>query len=328
MSFLTTMLKSDLENIGKSAEPYISDTIIEIMNNEENSKKMINSIIKKFLEIIEKKLQNDTETKIKLLSIVKDVMNKDVNVYKNVYKENIGLKERINDLEERIRDLEEQNMPLVQAEVVKQNGGDGSGLGALVKDVKADVAKTKGEISEGINQFTPLKNSNSTPFDSSTKLPVTTSNDAPQERPILNLRGYKADATEGMEAFNNITNGLQNIKDIKDIPLLGAILNIIIQLSEQKIRDDICSKLNRNKDKIIESAIRVFVKQITEDEYINNIETKEIYDSINKKIKSMESEKIDKKVGGKKFTHKKKSNKSKQSKKSKKTNRKSRANKL
>jgi nitrogenase subunit NifH len=132
-----------------------------------------------------------------------------------------------------------------------------------------------------------------------------------------------------MEAFNNITNGLKNIKDIKDIPLLGVILNIIIQLSEQKIRDDICSKLNRNKDKIIESAIRVFVKQITDDDYINNIETKEIYDSINKKIKSMESEKIDKKidkkVGGKKFTHKKKS---KQSKKSKKTNRKSRTNKL
>ena len=39
--------------------------------------------------------------------------------------------------------------------------------------------------------FTPLKNSNGTPFDSSTKLPVTTSNDAPVERPILNLRGYK-----------------------------------------------------------------------------------------------------------------------------------------
>ena len=39
--------------------------------------------------------------------------------------------------------------------------------------------------------FTPLKNSNGTPFDSSTKLQVTTSNDAPAERPILNLRGYK-----------------------------------------------------------------------------------------------------------------------------------------
>jgi hypothetical protein len=283
MSFLTAMLKNDLENIGKSAEPYISDTIIEIMNNEENSKKMINSIIKKFLEIIEKKLQNDNETKIKLLSIVKDVMNKDADIYKNVYKENIELKQRI-------KDLEEQNIPEVQAEVIKQNGG--AGIGDVVKDIKSDVAKTKGEITEGINQF-------------------------------------KTDAADGMEAFSNITNGLKNIKDIKDIPLLGVILNIIIQLSEQKIRDDICSKLNRNKDKIIESAIRVFVKQITDDDYINNIETKEIYDSINKKIKSMESEKIDKKidkkVGGKKFTHKKKS---KQSKKSKKTNRKSRTNKL
>ena len=36
-----------------------------------------------------------------------------------------------------------------------------------------------------------MKNSNGTPFDSSTKLPVTNSNDAPAERPILNLRGYK-----------------------------------------------------------------------------------------------------------------------------------------
>lgn len=281
MSFLTAMLKSDLENIGKSAEPYISDTIIEIMNNEENSKKMINSIIKKFLEIIEKKLQNDTETKIKLLSIVKDVMNKDADIYKNVYKENIELKKRI-------KDLEEQNMPLAEAEVIKQNGGNGndgsSGLSGVVKDIKDDVAKTKGEITDGFNQL-------------------------------------KGDATEGMEAFNNITNGLKNIKDIKDIPLLGVILNIIIQLSEQKIRDDICSKLNRNKDKIIESAIRVFVKQVTDDDYINNIETKEVYDSIVKKIKIMESEKInekidkklDKKVGGKKFTHKKKSKKSKKS---------------
>ena len=42
-----------------------------------------------------------------------------------------------------------------------------------------------------LKQFTPLKNSNGTPFDSSTKLPVTNSNDAPRERPILNLRGYK-----------------------------------------------------------------------------------------------------------------------------------------
>jgi len=44
--------------------------------------------------------------------------------------------------------------------------------------------------------ITPLKNSNGTPFDSSTKLPVTTSNDAPVERPILNLRGYKLKLVE------------------------------------------------------------------------------------------------------------------------------------
>jgi hypothetical protein len=40
-------------------------------------------------------------------------------------------------------------------------------------------------------RFTQLKNSNGTPFGSSTKLPVTNLNDAPRERPILNLRGYK-----------------------------------------------------------------------------------------------------------------------------------------
>ena len=315
MSFLTAMLKSDLENIGKSVEPYISDTIIEIMNNEENSKKMINTIIKKFLEIIEKKLKNDNETKIKLLSIVKDVMNKDTDIYKNVYKENIELKQRI-------KDLEEQNIPSAQAELIKQNGG---GVDEVVNDIKADVAKTKGEITDGISQFKPTTNVNPQGgLNSSWSMTDKEINPSP-ERADLNIQRFKTDAAEGMEAFSNITNGLKNIKDIKDIPLLGVILNIIIQLSEEKIRDDICSKLNRNKDKIIESAIRVFVKQITDDDYINNIETKEIYDSINKNIKSMENEKIDKKVGGKKFTHKKKS---KQSKKSKKTNRKSRTNKL
>ena len=39
-----------------------------------------------------------------------------------------------------------------------------------------------------ISQFTPLK--------SSTKLPVTISNDAPMERPILNLHGYNTIPTE------------------------------------------------------------------------------------------------------------------------------------
>ena len=38
--------------------------------------------------------------------------------------------------------------------------------------------------------YTPLKNSNETPFNSSTKLPVTISNDAHIECPILNLHGY------------------------------------------------------------------------------------------------------------------------------------------
>jgi len=52
--------------------------------------------------------------------------------------------------------------------------------------------KNTNKISAIVNDiFTPLKNSNGTPFDSLSKLPVTNSNDAPRERPILNLRGYK-----------------------------------------------------------------------------------------------------------------------------------------
>jgi len=39
--------------------------------------------------------------------------------------------------------------------------------------------------------YTPLNNSNGTPSNSSTKLPVTISNDAPTERSILNVHGYK-----------------------------------------------------------------------------------------------------------------------------------------
>jgi hypothetical protein len=42
-----------------------------------------------------------------------------------------------------------------------------------------------------LSQFTPLKNSNGTPLNSSTKLPVTILNDAPLERPNINLHGYK-----------------------------------------------------------------------------------------------------------------------------------------
>jgi hypothetical protein len=46
-------------------------------------------------------------------------------------------------------------------------------------------------VNVGKYKFTPLKNSNGTPFVSSTKLPVTISNDAHSERLILNLHGYK-----------------------------------------------------------------------------------------------------------------------------------------
>jgi nitrogenase subunit NifH len=175
-----------------------------------------------------------------------------------------------------------------------------------------------------------------------------------------NLTETIGNATKGMESFNNITNGLKNIKDVKDIPLLGIILSIIISLSEQKIRENICSRLHNNKDKIIESAIRVFVKEITENNYINDIEIAEVYDSIINNIKKMENVKnlpkpknsimnklkesttnIDlgfgrelnkfktnigknftrKNVGGKKNTHKKKSSISKKSNHKSRTNR-------
>jgi hypothetical protein len=54
-----------------------------------------------------------------------------------------------------------------------------------------------------------LKNSNGTPFNSSTKLPVTISNGAPNERPVSNLHGYKY---------------IYNIKDSHDVVTYLMIL--------------------------------------------------------------------------------------------------------
>jgi hypothetical protein len=56
------------------------------------------------------------------------------------------------------------------------------------------------------NTFTSLKNSNGTPFNSSTKLPVTISNDALMERPILNLHGYKINMIDRLQPFNNCSS--------------------------------------------------------------------------------------------------------------------------
>ena len=53
-----------------------------------------------------------------------------------------------------------------------------------------------------LEQFTPLKNQMVSHLNSSTKLPVTTSNDAPHERPILNLRGYKDKSIQQTNIFD------------------------------------------------------------------------------------------------------------------------------
>ena len=73
--------------------------------------------------------------------------------------------------------------------VLKDQPNKGTHYGFIAQEVEEILPEL---IVEDAGGFTPLKNSNGTPFDSSTKLPVTTSNDAPVERPILNLRGYKS----------------------------------------------------------------------------------------------------------------------------------------
>jgi len=340
MSFITSLLKNDLEKIGREVEPVITNTIIDIMNEDKNNKKIIDNIINKFIETIKTKIKDDKQIKIKLLSIMKDIINKKDTtgkdtIYTNVYRENIDLKKELDKLKEEINKLKS---PLIAQNVeVLQIGGGGGGLTGNIAAL-SNAANTANELTNNINNdmtgaANDMKNS---------------------------LTETIGDATKGMESLNNITNGLKNIKDVKDIPLLGIILSIIISLSEQKIREDICSRLHNNKDKIVESAIRVFVKEITENNYINDIEIAEVYDSIINNIKKMENvknlpkpknsimnklkestTKIDlgfgrelnkfktnigknftrKNVGGKKNTHKKKSSKSKKSNHKSRTNR-------
>ena len=73
--------------------------------------------------------------------------------------------------------------------------------------------------------FTPLKNSNGRPFNSSTKLPVTISNDAPMERPILNLRGYKTLSQICVSNKEICKEGLKVI--IWNTTLIASILNFV-----------------------------------------------------------------------------------------------------
>jgi len=344
MSFISALLKNDLEKIGKEVEPAITNTIIDIMNEDKNNKKIIDNIINKFIETIKTKIKDDKQLKIKLLSIMKDIINKKDTtgkdtIYTNVYRENIDLNKELDKLKEEINKLKN---PLIaqNVEVLQTGGGLTGNIAAL-----SNAANTANELTNNINNVTGAANDM-----------TGAANDMKNS-----LTEPLGDAMKGMESFNNITNSLNNIKDVKDIPLLGIVLNIIISLSEQKIREDICSRLHNNKDKIAESAIRVFVKEITENNYINDIEIAEVYDSIINNIKKMENvnnlpkpkksimnklkestTNIDlgfgrefnkfktnigknftrKNVGGKKNTHKKKSSKSK------KYNHKSRTNRL
>ena len=360
MSFITSLLKNDLEKIGREVEPVITNTIIDIMNEDKNNKKIIDNIINKFIETIKTKIKDDKQIKIKLLSIMKDIINKKDTtgkdtIYTNVYRENIDLKKELDKLKEEINKLKS---PLIaqNVEVLQTGGALTDKIGGALNDKIGGALNDKigGDLTDKVGGALTDKVGGALTDKIGGALTDKTNSNG-------NLTETIGDATKGMESLNNITNGLKNIKDVKDIPLLGIILSIIISLSEQKIREDICSRLHNNKDKIVESAIRVFVKEITDNNYINDIEIAEVYDSIINNIKKMENVKnlpkpknsimnklkesttnIDlgfgrelnkfktnigknftrKNVGGKKNTHKKKSSKSK------KYNHKSRTNRL
>jgi hypothetical protein len=99
----------------------------------------------------------------------------------------------------------------------EENNAESYNKDDLNKSIHKDISDQEllePEEPDDINEsFTPLKNSNGTPLNSSTKLPVTISNDAPLERPILNLHGYKNNeiifiddysASGNVESFDNI----------------------------------------------------------------------------------------------------------------------------
>jgi hypothetical protein len=68
MSFITALLKNDLEKIGREAEPAITNTIIDIMNEGKNNKKIIDNIINKFIETIKTKIKDDKQLKISIVN--------------------------------------------------------------------------------------------------------------------------------------------------------------------------------------------------------------------------------------------------------------------
>ena len=66
-----------------------------------------------------------------------------------------------------------------------------------------------------IKSFIPLKNSNGTPFDSSTKLPVRFESGAPEARPNSNLRWYKSNVELGLKRHKTTTYSID--KDTNEI---------------------------------------------------------------------------------------------------------------
>jgi len=313
MSFITALLKNDLEKIGREAEPAITNTIIDIMNEGKNNKKIVDNIINKFIETIKTKIKDDKQLKIKILSIMKDIINKKDTtgkdtIFTNVYKENISLKNEIDKLNEEINKLKSPLVVDNARPVTTQLGG------GLTDNIAAlsDAAESTKNLTNNISNVTDAANDMK-------KLDGTLNSVADMN----NLGGTLGQVAD----MKNMADSLKNL-DVTQIPLLGIVLNVIISLSQEKIREDICSRLHKHKDKIVESAIRVFVKEITENNYINDIEIGEIYDSILNNIKKMEKKNDTKTIGGRKKTHKKNSKKSHKSKKIQKTNRKSRAKRL
>ena len=79
------------------------------------------------------------------------------------------------------------------------------------------------QTNNNLKVFTHLKNSMVSPLNYSTKLPVAILNDAHNERPILNLHGYKSDREEIKQ--NNILRGGRNYEDrIKDERIRRSLL--------------------------------------------------------------------------------------------------------
>ena len=73
-----------------------------------------------------------------------------------------------------------------------------------------------------VKENTPLKNSNGTPFNSSTKLPVTISNDAPIERPILYQRRIETAPLRGA-IVQTVTGNLVEVSSAERIEIFNGV---------------------------------------------------------------------------------------------------------